>query len=952
MEFFSDVLDGYMKKYGMTAGRLAKQANVAKQTIASWQEGRVKRPRNVDTILQVARALRLPIDEANHLLHSARHDSLDLLKQSGNEKLSAILEYWETTENVLAIPTTHTPFQAPSAIGDFIGRKSTIDTISTALQQGGSICILQGMGGVGKTTVANRLAYQLKSHFSDGVLWAELGNRELTDDYLMLILRDFAKAYGVDVRDDTDLTSRSRTVRDLLSAKKTLVILDNARGTNAVRHLLPPSLGSCSVLITTRNRKMLGDRATSFDINSFTVEDSLAFLRNVVGQQRIAEEEDGAREIIDFVGGLPLALRVVGGALVEADSLTLKEYCDELRDEHSRLELLMDWEDVSKNVRASFEVSFNRLGQPLQQLLTQLAVFAGYDFSVEAVAALTQQSVVTLKRHLGRFQALSLLERSESATSRPSKPYLVRYRFHPLLRAFVREKLHLPALDLQARLATYFAEYANLHGQENYDALDLDWENIRASVHWSQENSWETPLLNAIEGLTNYSIGMAGFLDARGHWREAQQFLAWGMAADTVQKEPLQHAWYQLKRGTFASYLADHTTAADALHRSLQLTADAQINEEVALCRASCYELLAQISLRQGIEDALDWSEKGISLLRQVKSAETIHLLGYMLTRQSTILGKIGDLPAAQRVIEQGLAMLPPRPTPARASGELNLGNLAYLKGDLTTAKDHWAKAADEAERLGDNRRVADIWQNTAIAFSSVGDFVQSLAFYDKAITVYRNSGDINGECRALSNSADDLRKIGRIAEATDRLDTAIVKANHHQQESELYALYNRALLQTYVGQLSTAVEDLDHAEQLSRQSRRLRWLGMITMVRAEIAYLNEQWEEAHHLIDSALQSGLDEEEKGVALRIKGDILAALQQGDTADVAYAESVAILATTNHFEHTRSLLAQIKRLQAEYTTDSQLRSILQAFQAMQTPREINQVEQLLNRDQKTP
>ena len=106
---------------------------------------------------------------------------------------------------------------------------------------------LRGMGGVGKTALAARLAYQLREHFSDGVLWARLD----TSDTLS-VLAAFAAAYGQDVSPHRDVAGRAAAVRGILAGKRVLIVLDNAEESAQIRPLLPPSTGQIGVIIWNR----------------------------------------------------------------------------------------------------------------------------------------------------------------------------------------------------------------------------------------------------------------------------------------------------------------------------------------------------------------------------------------------------------------------------------------------------------------------------------------------------------------------------------------------------------------------------------------------------------------------------------------------------------------------------------------------------------------------------
>lgn len=75
-----------------------------------------------------------------------------------------------------------------------------------------------------------------------------------------------------------DLDSCSRVVREILADKKVLLVLDNAHGTAEVQPFLPPTTETCSVLITTRNAKLLMEKANAFEVMPFDETNGMALL--------------------------------------------------------------------------------------------------------------------------------------------------------------------------------------------------------------------------------------------------------------------------------------------------------------------------------------------------------------------------------------------------------------------------------------------------------------------------------------------------------------------------------------------------------------------------------------------------------------------------------------------------------------------------------------------------
>jgi NB-ARC domain len=143
-------------------------------------------------------------------------------------------------------------FQAVPAPPTLVGRDAELAQLTSAILAGQRLCVLRGMPGVGKTALAAQAVYELRDHFPDGVLWAQLDKSETKD-----ILHTFASAYGRDVSEYQDIGTRSAVVREIFAHKRALIVLDSTFNTDDIRALLPPSTSPSAVIITTTNRRVL-----------------------------------------------------------------------------------------------------------------------------------------------------------------------------------------------------------------------------------------------------------------------------------------------------------------------------------------------------------------------------------------------------------------------------------------------------------------------------------------------------------------------------------------------------------------------------------------------------------------------------------------------------------------------------------------------------------------------
>lgn len=936
-EFFYEVLTEFVKRGGHTSGQLERISGVPKQTIVSWLDGRVKKPRSWQDILRLAVAMRLNEPEANRLLRAvSRPPVAELLRDAQKEQNKEIIEllaFWSTADHSPSAPATLThslanaPFQAPAKIKDLVGRTDLLKSLRKVLVSGGQVCLLRGMGGVGKTGISIQLAYELRDLFPDGVLWANLSNALINGQrdtsVLMGALGTFAQAYGRDVNAETTLADRSRVVREVLANKRVLVVLDNAESTEVVEPFLPPSTGLPSVLITTRNRRMLASQALAYDVEPFDQATSLEMLSEIIGADRVAEEQAGAEKIATLLGGLPLALRVVASDLVETTSLTLNEYYELLLDERTRLENLADWEDASKDIRASFAVSFKRLPPPLQGLYVSLAVFSGSDFSVAATAAVVNLPLVRVKKEMGRLRSLSLVELASAGWREDEDAHLTvalddalfedRYRLHALLKLFAAEKMADLGLDeatLQGRAARYFADLAERHGLSSFQQLDLDWHNVWGIMRVAARLEWVDELIQGVAGLTQINLGAVGFLDTRGYWEEASYLLRAEAALADFAVDKTAVAINCYKQGVFALRRADSELAERHFTAGLAQLDGLQETEAVVRHRAYLCEAMSEMLMKQDMVAAAEWSRRGVEMLTRLDSSAARPEMGYLYIRHASIIGRMGQFNDAIVALDKGLSLLPEAPTAARVSGLMTLGVIHNILGDAQSALEHWEAGVADAKAIGDNRRLAGLWSNLAIHKEHTGELLEYIAYVEQARDLYEQIGDTAELGRVCSNLGFVHTLYGEFERAKGYLDRAVAISESHQlPDLTLFVNINLARWHLAQGWLDEVAPYLEKARQLCEQMQFGRWLAEVYRLESRLLLSQEDAKHALISIKKSLASAGEHDhtiEQGRSWREKGNILFTLDDKIAAKEAYQKSLSFL-DENRFEQARSQLA---------------------------------------------
>lgn len=321
---------------------------------------------------------------------------------------------------------TEPPAQLPAEHPYFAGRRAVVAAAAELLagDRTPTALVIDGMPGVGKTTLAVHLAHRLAGRYPDGQLHADLRGFDSGGTAMppTEALRGFLWSLGVaPAAIPAEPHAQAGLYRSLLAERRMLILLDNCHDWDQVRHLLPGAGGS--LVIATSRRRVTGPAgAHPLHLDPLTDAEARELLTRWLGDAAAAEPA-AVDEIVARCGGLPLALALLATRTLGRPGLSLPAVAAELAGADGRL---AGFGDAHADLERVFSWSYRALTPEAARLFRLLPLHPTGELSTEAAADLGGLSPRAARGLLAELGAQLLVQPDDG-----------RWRMHGLLRAYV-----------------------------------------------------------------------------------------------------------------------------------------------------------------------------------------------------------------------------------------------------------------------------------------------------------------------------------------------------------------------------------------------------------------------------------------------------------------------------------------------------------------------------------
>jgi DNA-binding SARP family transcriptional activator len=666
---------------------------------------------------------------------------------------------------------TAAPRQLPGVAAHFTGRESELTELSAVLEQASEqapgtavISAISGMAGVGKTALAVHWAHQVASRFGDGQLYVNLRGFDpaVSPATPEEAIRELLDGLAVPVdRIPPGLSAQVGLYRSLLAGRRMLIVLDNVRGGQQVRPLLPAG-PNCLVLITSRG-DLAGLAATSgahlLTLDVLPPAEAHQMLTARLGAGRAAAETAAVGEIAALCAHLPLALAIASARAAACPRVPLSAFAAELRAAAGRLDAL-DTGDPAASIRAVFSWSTHHLTPAAARMFRVLALHPGPDITASAAASLAGVPPAAACRDLDALTWAHLITEHKPG----------RYALHDLLRAYAAEQAHASGGEQARRAATrrvldhylHAAHYADrlLNPARDQITLDTCVDRVRP------------------ERIADYGQAMA--------WFRAEHKVLLAVLALAVNAGYDTHAW-QLPwtmvdfcefSGHWHDWIATQRIAIAAARRLQHRDGEARC------CRALGYAYA-----RTGRDDdALDYLRRALPLFREmgdaVGEARTYQDLSWMLDRQGQPALALRHDQIALRLYEQA----------DHAAGQANalnaIGWLHAMLGDYRKTVDHCRQALVLHRELGNRRGEAAALDSLGYAYQHLRQHGASFACFRRSLSLFRELADRSNEAESLTHLGDAYHAAGNPGQARNAWQEALAILDdlHHPDADQVRA--------------------------------------------------------------------------------------------------------------------------------------------------------------------
>ncbi len=593
-------------------------------------------------------------------------------------------------------------YDIPGRPDKLIGRDDVVAEVDALLDKGQRV-LLQGMGGMGKTTLAAEIAARRIEADQRPVLWLRAGT-EKAPALLEALVRPF---------DSTSI--EAAVVRQLIGdAGIKLIVLDDVWEGAVLKQVMDALPRGVPVLVTSRQRYPLNK---IIDIGELELHTGLELLSFHAGQDYTSDDAD-AVALCRLVGLHPFTLEIAGKTLL-VDELTPADLLRRIDDAPHLMKMPEGFaEDGRESVQKLLDDSTSGLDPFTLRMFLAFGALHVPEATVELLTLIMQTDNAKAE------EALTTLARRGLA-KRQTGCMLPMYRIHDLAFSYARANV---ALKRQTVIAGY-VDYVT-HHKDTPGAIDLERTNALKTAGTAYQSGDSASLIQLL-----YVLTVDGsYFRARGHDSLLLEQLDHAIEAARTTGDQRALHYFLGKRGDAFYDQGEREHALSCYEESLQLARALDLPSRIVI-------LLCVISKVHADQKAFEAAEADLQEAQQV-AAEDDMLLGKVLEHRGYVAQSKGDLAEARRVFGEQLELAQRLNDIERSFfALLNLGAASMFLDDFGAALEHLRRGLEIAEAANNHTWMGLAQFTLGGTYHGLKDRVQAQTAFDAARELFRTSG-------------------------------------------------------------------------------------------------------------------------------------------------------------------------------------------------------------------
>jgi predicted ATPase/DNA-binding winged helix-turn-helix (wHTH) protein len=659
------------------------------------------------------------------------------------------------------------------------GRADDVAAVRALLEQHRLVSIV-GAAGIGKTRLAQAVAYALRDAYADGAWIVELA--ALNDR--SLVVAEVGRVLGMQLGDAHGAIDQ---IVQALADRRLLLVLDNCEhlldDVGELVAALRARAASVRVMITSQELLRQPDEhvyrlgglgvpaemTVSSALDAGAVE--LFVARAQAIEPRFVLRDDNVASVVEIcrrLDGIPLAIELAAARVPLLGVDGVRARLDE------RFQILTAGSRLAlhrhQTLRAAVEWSYGLLSQPEQRVFDNLGVFAG-SFSLECAQKLAADEATDewgVLDHLGALVDKSLVNVEPGPAPR--------YRMLETTRAFALERLAhrgTTARAMQRHAEVVLELFERVHGAlmrgtpsaRLVDGVSPDLDNLRSAMHWTREGGGDRGIAIALFGAAIVAHGYFHLVPLRS------EICRWAAALEPLVDESIP----------------------------------TPVAARFWLACAECYDLQTPML-------AIDYAERAIALYRHLGDRlymfRGFEVLAYALCQT-------GRLEEARRALDQSFDLRDPSWPPWLIAINDNIASIVLGRiGMLSEARAHALACLAMCRQMS---KPVDEWNCLAIVMDLdvAAGHLQRAAATASEMLGHPMARDHHESGRNLRLLATALTQLGRFDEAEPVYRQALSRVRRNYDNAAI-VLYDASLLVARRGRIDDAARVLAYAEAVA----------------------------------------------------------------------------------------------------------------------------------------